>query len=74
MMVIRDLEVDGKHGERPGKKQRALARVGYGDLVYCMVTTINNNEYLKTAKELHPTCACHKRKGSMERNMLISFL
>lgn len=74
MMVIRDLEVDGKHGERLGKRQRALARVSYGDLVYCMVTTINDDVCLKIATELHPKCAYHKRKGNMERNMLISFL
>lgn len=74
MMVVRDLEVDGKNGERLGKRQRALARVSYGNPVYCMVTTINNNVYLEIAKELHPKCAYHKRKGSVERNMLISFL
>lgn len=33
MMVVRDVEVHGKNGERLGERQRALARVSYGNLV-----------------------------------------
>lgn len=46
----------------------------YGNLVDCMVTIINKNVYLEIAKELHPKCAYHKRKGSMERNKYVNKL